>query len=157
MNTNEGEDDMEAIEFADLPNMVGKETGVSDWLEITQDRVNKFAEATGDFQWIHVDVERANREIGGPIAHGYLTLSLIPMLASGLLKVNGVSRSINYGSDKVRFTNMVRVGKRVRLRQKLLGVEPKSGGYQLRSQCTIEIEGEDRPACVAETLSLIYG
>jgi acyl dehydratase len=147
---------MSAIEFADLPGMVGKETGVSDWLEITQDRVNKFAEATGDFQWIHVDVERANREIGGPIAHGYLTLSLIPMLAAGLLNVNGVTRGINYGSDKVRFTNMVRVGKRIRLRQKLIGAEPKSGGWQLKSECTIEIEGEERPACVAETLSLIY-
>jgi acyl dehydratase len=147
---------MSAIEFADLPGMVGKETGVSDWVEITQDRVNKFAEATGDFQWIHVDVERANREIGGPIAHGYLTLSLIPFLAAGLLNVNGVTRGINYGSDKVRFTNMVRVGKRIRLRQKLIGAEPKSGGWQLKSECTIEIEGEERPACVAETLSLIY-
>ena len=147
---------MSAIEFADLPSMVGKETGVSDWLQIDQDRVNKFAEATGDFQWIHVDVERATREIGGPIAHGYLTLSLIPFLAAGLLNVNGVTRGINYGSDKVRFTNMVRVGKRVRLRQKLIGAEPKSGGWQLKSECTIEIEGEDRPACVAETLSLIY-
>mgnify|MGYP001765224838 CR=1 FL=1 len=144
------------IEFADLPSMVGKETGVSEWLEITQDRVNKFAEATGDFQWIHVDVERATREMGGPIAHGYLTLSLIPFLAAGLLNVKGVTRGINYGSDKVRFTNMVRVGKRVRLRQKLLGAEPKSGGWQLRNECTIEIEGEERPACVAETLSLIF-
>ena len=83
-------------------------------------------------------------------------MSLIPHLSAGLLPVKGVTRGINYGSDKVRFTNMVRVGKRVRLRQKLLGVEPKSGGIQLRSQCTIEIEGEERPACVAETLSLIF-
>ena len=147
---------MAAIEVKDLDGMVGQEVGVSDWLQITQERVNEFAEATGDHQWIHIDVERATREMGGPIAHGYLTLSLIPHLSAGLLPVQGVTRGINYGSDKVRFTNMVRVGKRVRLRQKLLGVEPKSGGTQLRSQCTIEIEGEDRPACVAETLSLIF-
>jgi acyl dehydratase len=148
---------MEAVEMKDLSGLVGKEVGVSDWLQITQDRVNQFADATGDHQWIHVDVERATREIGGPIAHGYLTLSLIPHLSAGLLPVKGVTRGINYGSDKVRFTNMVRVGKRVRLRQTLLGVEPKSGGLQLKNQCTIEIEGEDRPACVAETISVIYG
>ena len=147
---------MAPIEVKDLDGLVGKEVGVSDWLEITQSRVNEFAEATGDHQWIHVDVERATREIGGPIAHGYLTLSLIPHLSAGLLPVKGVTRGINYGSDKVRFTNMVRVGKRIRLRQTLLGVEPKSGGIQLKSQCTLEIEGEERPACVAETLSLLF-
>jgi acyl dehydratase len=148
---------MQPVEMSDLPSLVGTEVGVSDWLEIDQDRVNKFADATGDHQWIHVDVERATREIGGPIAHGYLTLSLIPFLSAGMLPVKGVTRGINYGSDKVRFTNMVRVGKRVRLRQKLLGVEPKAGGLQIKNECTIEIEGEARPACVAETMSVIYG
>ena len=148
---------MDEISFEDLPGKVGQETGVSDWLQITQDRVNQFAEATGDHQWIHVDVERANREIGGPIAHGFLTLSLIPFLAQGLLNVKGVTRGINYGADRLRFTNMVRVGKRVRLRQKLVGAEPKSGGWQLKMENTIEIEGEERPACVVESLSLIYG
>ena len=148
---------MPSVTFDDLPKMAGQETGVSDWLEITQDRVNKFADATGDHQWIHVDVDRANREIGGPIAHGFLTLSLIPHLAAGLLNVQGVTRGINYGADKLRFTNMVRVGKRVRLRQKLLGAEPKSGGWQLRMENVVEIEGEERPALVAESLSLIYG
>ena len=147
----------EAIDFKDIASHVGEEVGVSDWLEITQERVNQFADATGDHQWIHVDVERATREIGGPIAHGYLTLSLIPFLGARLMRVNGVTRGINYGSDKVRFTNMVRVGKRVRLRQKLLAVEPKAGGLQLKNLCTIEIEGEERPACVAETISVIYG
>ena len=141
----------------DLPSLVGTEVGVSEWLEISQARVNQFADATGDHQWIHVDVERAKREMGGPIAHGYLTLSLIPYLSSGLMPVSGVTRGINYGSDKVRFTNMVRVGKRVRLRQKLLSVEPTSGGLQIKNECTIEIEGEERPACVAETMSIIYG
>ncbi|MEO7027196.1 MAG: MaoC family dehydratase [Caulobacteraceae bacterium] len=145
------------VDYKDLATLVGQEVGVSDWLQITQERVNQFADATGDHQWIHVDVERATREIGGPIAHGYLTLSLIPFLAAGLMPVHGVTRGINYGSDKVRFTNMVRVGKRVRLRQKLLAVEAKSGGTQLKNQCTIEIEGEERPACVAETISVLYG
>ena len=148
---------MDAVTFADLPGLVGTEVGVSDWLEITQDRVNLFADATGDHQWIHVDVERATREIGGPIAHGYLTLSLIPHLSAGMLPVKGVTRGVNYGSDKVRFTGMVRVGKRVRLRQKLIGVEPKAGGVQIKNLCTIEIEGEERPACVAETMSVLYG
>jgi acyl dehydratase len=147
---------MAPVEVKDLDGLVGQEVGVSDWLEITQHRVNEFADATGDHQWIHVDVERATREMGGPIAHGYLTLSLIPHLSAGLLPVKGVTRGINYGSDKVRFTNMVRIGKRVRLRQKLLSVEPKSGGTQLKSQCTVEIEGEERPACVAETITLIF-
>ena len=148
---------MEPVEMKDLPGLVGTEVGVSDWLEITQDRVNKFADATGDHQWIHVDVERATKEMGGPIAHGYLTLSLIPYLSAGMLPVKGVTRGINYGSDKVRFTNMVRIGKRVRLRQKLIGVEAKAGGLQIKNECTIEIEGEARPACVAETMSVIYG
>jgi len=145
------------VDFKDLPSVAGKETGTSDWLLIDQDRVNAFAEATGDHQWIHVDVARATAALGGTIAHGYLTLSLLPFLSAGLLNINGVTHGINYGSDKVRFTNMVKVGKRVRLKQKLLSVEPKAGGYQLRNEQTIEIEGEDRPACVAETLTLIYG
>jgi acyl dehydratase len=148
---------MEPIALQDVGTLVGQEVGVSDWLEITQERVNTFAEATGDFQWIHVDVERATREIGGPIAHGYLTLSLIPFLSAGLVNLTGVTRGINYGSDKVRFTNMVRIGKRVRLRQKLLAAEAKSGGVQLKYLCTIEIEGEERPACVAETITVLYG
>ena len=143
--------------LADLAKHVGEEVAVSDWLTITQDQVNLFAEATGDHQWIHVDVERATREIGGPIAHGYLTLSLIPFLGAGMLPVKGVTRGINYGSDKVRFINMVRVGKRVRMRQKLIGAEPKAGGMQLKNECTIEIEGEEKPACIAETISIVYG
>ena len=145
------------LAYAEIAQHVGEEMGVSDWTEVTQARVDQFAEATGDHQWIHVDVERATKEIGGPIAHGYLTLSLIPMLGAQILRVEGVTRGINYGCNKVRFTNMVRVGKRVRMRQKLVNVEAKSGGLQLTNECTIEIEGEERPACVAETLSVIYG
>ena len=148
---------MREVAYADLPGLIGEEMGVSDWVVVDQNRVNLFADATGDHQWIHIDVERANREMGGPIAHGYLTLSLIPFLGAGIMRVTGVTRGINYGSDKVRFTNMVRVGKRVRMRQKLLNVQPKAGGLQMTSECTIEIEGEDRPACVAETISVLYG
>lgn len=147
---------MDAVNFEDLAGLVGKEVGVSDWLQITQERVNQFADATGDHQWIHVDVERAKREIGGPIAHGFLVLSLIPLLASKLLTVNRVARSINYGSDKVRFVSMVRVGAFVRLRRRVTGVEPKAGGMLVRSEITIEIQGAEKPACVAEILGILY-
>ena len=142
--------------FATITDLAGQEVGASDWLLIDQDRVNLFADATGDHQWIHVDVPRATAEMGGPIAHGFLTLSLIPFLGKDILKVEGVSRGINYGLNKVRFTNMVRVGSKVRAVQKLLSVEPKSGGLMLTSEVTIEIEGEARPACVAETVSMLF-
>jgi acyl dehydratase len=142
--------------LADVASLAGQELGTSDWLEISQERVNQFADATGDHQWIHVDVERATREMGGPIAHGFLTLSLIPYLGKDILKVSGVSRGINYGLNKVRFTNMVKVGSKVRARQKLLAVEPKAGGLQLTSEVTIEIDGDPRPAAVAETISLLF-
>jgi len=138
--------------------LVGTEVGVSDWLTIDQDRINKFAEATGDYQWIHVDVVRAAKEIPGgkTIAHGFLTLSLVPMLTKGILVIEGVKTGINYGSDRVRFTQMVPVGSRVRARQKLKSVTPKSGGLQLIDEVTIEIEGETRPALIAELIRLLY-
>ena len=145
------------IAFDDIESMVGKEIGVSDWHEIDQDRVNLFAEATGDHQWIHVDVERATKELGSPIVHGYLTLSLLPMLGPEIMKVTGVSRGINYGANSVRFTNMVPVGSRLRMRQTLKEVNEKAGGKQLISECVIEIEGQERPACVAESISILYG
>ena len=145
------------VDFNELETLVGEEIGVSDWVVIDQERVNKFAEATGDFQWIHVDVERATKEIGSPIAHGFLTLSILPLLSPQVLKVESVSRGINYGTNKVRFTNMVPVGSRIRLNQKCLSVEPKSGGRQMISQNTIEIEGQDRPAMVSENISVLYG
>jgi len=142
--------------LADLSQYAGKEIGVSDWLEITQERVNQFADATGDHQWIHVDVERATKELGGPIAHGYLTLSLIPLLARNIITYTGVARGVNYGCNQVRFTNAVPVGKRVRMRQKLVSCEARGGGYLITNECTIEVEGEDRPACIAETLAILY-
>jgi acyl dehydratase len=148
---------MREIPLSDLPSLVGQELGVSDWLEITQDRVNRFADATGDHQWIHVDVERATRELGAPIAHGYLVLSLLPTLAKNIVQYAGLARGINYGSNKVRFTNPVPVGSRVRLRLKVLSCERRAGAYQLTSQASIEIEGQERPACIAETVALLYG
>lgn len=147
---------MRIVEYKDLARWAGEEVGVSDWIEVSQDRVNKFAEATGDFQWIHVDVERAEREIGGAIAHGYLTVSLIPLMGQSLMQVHGVERALNYGSDKVRFVNMVKVGKRIRMRTKLLAVDPKAGGLQVKAENTIEIEGEAKPACIAETITLYF-
>jgi acyl dehydratase len=148
---------MREIHYNDLESLVGQEVGASKWHEITQGQVNKFAEATGDHQWIHVDVPRATRELGHPIAHGYLTLSLIPMLSAQIMKVDGVTRGINFGSNKVRFTNMVPVGSKVRLKQKCLSVEPRAGGKQITMESTIEIEGVERPACVAETIGISYG
>ncbi|HTQ13510.1 MAG TPA: MaoC family dehydratase [Rhizomicrobium sp.] len=149
---------MKTVAYEDLAGLAGQETGVSDWVLIDQDRINKFADATGDHQWIHIDVARAATEMPGgkTIAHGYLTLSLIPMLGAQILRIAGVSRGINYGSNKVRFTSMVPVGSRVRGRQKVLSVTPRGGGMEMISQMTIEIEGQDRPACVAETIGLVF-
>lgn len=142
----------------DLASHVGQEIGVSDWVEIDQERVNLFADATGDHQWIHIDPERAKKELptGTTIAHGYLTLSLVPWLGSQISTVKNVSRGINYGSNKVRFTNMVPIPSRVRARQALKSAEPKAGGMQFTHEVTIEIEGQDRPACIAETISIMY-
>lgn len=147
---------MREVPLAELPSLAGQQIGVSDWLEITQDRINRFADATGDHQWIHVDVERATRELGAPIAHGYLILSLVPFLAKNIIQYQGVGRGINYGSNKVRFTNVVPVGSRVRMRLKMLSAEMRGGAYQIVNECTVEIEGQERPACVAETVSLLY-
>ena len=142
---------MQTVSFEHLPSLAGREIGVSDWVTIDQDRINTFADATGDHQWIHIDIERASKELPGgkTIAHGYLTLSLLPMLGAGIMRVTGASRGINYGSNKVRFINMVPVGSKVRARQKLLSAEHKSGGVQLISEFTVEIEGQDRPALIA--------
>jgi acyl dehydratase len=141
---------MRLVKFEDLESLVGTEVGVSPWHQITQSQVNKFAEATGDHQWIHVDVERATKELGVPDRPRLSHPVLLPMLAAQILRVEDVVRGINFGCNKVRFTNMVPVGSRVRLRQKCLKVEERAGGKQMIMEATIEIEGKDRPACVAE-------
>ena len=145
------------IAYAEMESMVGTEVGASDWHLIDQDRVNLFADATGDHQGIHVDVEKAKAAMGGTIAHGFLTLSLLPMLGAEVVRFSGVTRALNYGSNKVRFTNMVPVGSKVRLKQKCLSVEPKAGGKQMIMESTVEIEGQDRPALVAESITVLYG
>ena len=144
----------------DLLQHVGEQLGPSEWLTVTQEMIDKFAEATGDHQWIHVDVERAKKEMPGgkTIAHGYLTLSLLPQLAPTLMKVEKRRRGVNYGSNRVRFTAPVPAGARVRLRQKLVKVEPvEDNGFRVTSEMTMEVEGNTRPAMVAETLGIIYG
>src|ERR1700739_1245601 len=145
---------------ADLARVVGKEIGGSGWFKGDQTTIDKFAEATGDHQWIHVDVERAKREMPGgkTIAHGYLTLSLVPRLASTLVKVSQVSRGVNYGSNKVRFTSTVPAGSRIRLTQKIVKVEPVEGnGVRVTSEVKMEVEGQERPALVAEIMGIRYG
>jgi acyl dehydratase len=136
---------------------IGEHLGYSDWLEITQDRVNTFADATGDHQWIHVDVEKAKSgPFGGPIAHGYLTLSLLPMMLGQTVQVTGFAMGINYGLNKLRFPSPVPVGSKLRVGAKMLNMEEISGGVQLTYECTFEVEGKDKPAAVAEVLFRYY-
>jgi acyl dehydratase len=137
---------------------VGKLLGTSDWLTIDQDRINKFADATGDHQWIHVDVARAAKEMPGgkTIAHGFLTLSLLVVMMEGIYKIEKTSRGINYGSNKVRFTSMVPVGSRIRLHQTLKALEEVEGGVRMIFDCTVELEGSTRPALVSETIIMAF-
>jgi len=145
--------------MAELPGLIGTELGTSDWYEVTQESVNLFADATGDHQWIHIDVERAKKQspFGGPIAHGYLTLSLIiPMLAQ-CLTVSDAVMGVNYGLNKVRFPSPVPVGSKVRLTVSLANVEEITGGLQVTLSGAIEREGGDKPVCVAEPVYRVYG
>ncbi len=139
----------------ELAAAVGTHLGYSDWLEITQDRVDRFADATGDHQWIHVDPARAaTGPFGGTIAHGYLTMSLVNLFLPQIVLVRGISMGVNYGADKLRFPAPVRVGKRVRGGGELIKVEDvKGGAVQATIRVTVEIEAGDRPACVVETIS----
>jgi acyl dehydratase len=141
----------------DVKGRVGQELGVGDWHAVTQEQIDTFADATGDHQWIHVDTERAKAgPFGQTIAHGYLTLSLIPSLGGGGLGIDGVKMGINYGLDRVRFISPVPAGARVRARRKLLEVKEGEGFVQLKTEVTVEVEGQDKPACIAETLSRAY-
>jgi len=137
---------------------VGETLGTSDWIQITQERVDTFAEATGDHQWIHVDVDRARAEspYGGPIAHGYLSLSLLPALGWQIFSIEGATMGVNYGSNRVRFPSPVPVGSRLRLSAVLLEATPVTGGaLQMVVEQTMEIEGQTKPALVAETVSRV--
>ena len=144
--------------FSELAQFVGQEVAVSDWITVTQKQVDLFAEATGDRQWIHVDVERAKAgPFGAPIAHGFLTLSLLPAFFESALEIRESGMGVNYGLNKVRFTSPVPVGSRLRARMTLLASEPiDNGGVQMTWQVTVEREGAPKPVCVAESLTRRY-
>jgi len=151
---------MAVVTKEELLALAGKDIGTSEWLLVDQDRVNKFAEATGDFQFIHVDPERAKlTPFGGPIAHGFLSLSLLPVLSAqaDLPRLEGVKMGVNYGGNKTRFIAPVKVGKRVRGHFKMLEVEEKRPGqFQQTMEFTLEIEGEEKPALIAEWITQIF-
>jgi acyl dehydratase len=143
---------------ADLLGLVGADLGTTDWVEVTQDRIGLFADATGDHQWIHVDVERAEAEspFGGPIAHGYLTLSMVNLFLPELLTVEGASMGVNVGLEKVRFPSPVPSGARVRARGEIVAASEEKGGVQVVVRVTVERDGGDKPACVADTVSRFF-
>jgi len=142
--------------FDQLTDAVGEDLGTTDWLEVSQDRVDEFADATGDHQWIHVDVDRAKEgPFGGTIAHGYLTLSLIPQFTPQLFSLETPGARLNYGVNKVRFPNPVKVGARIRATAEIVSVDDVPAGKQMVTRYTVEIEGEAKPACVAETVVLL--
>lgn len=149
---------LEVENAADLTQHIGQKLGPSEWLEVTQEMIDTFAKATGDHQWIHVDVERARSEMpnGKTIAHGYLTVSLLPRLAGSVFKVKRKARGVNYGSNKVRFTAPVPSGSRIQLFQVIKSIEPIEGGVRATIENNVEIEGGTRPALFAETLQLIF-
>ena len=136
---------------------IGKELGVSDWHEVTQEEVDAFADATGDHQWIHVDPERAKETpFGGTIAHGYYTLSLAPKFSYELFEIRGFAFGLNYGLNKVRFPAAMPVGRRVRMRAELASVDDVAGGFQIATTLTFELDGGEKPVCVAESLARVY-
>jgi acyl dehydratase len=143
--------------IVDLRRAVGTDLGYSDWLEIDQQRINQFADATGDHQWIHIDPEAAAAgPFGSTVAHGFLTLSLLPVLVAGRFTVDGAKMGVNYGVNKVRFPAPVPVGSRVRGRLELLSVDDVEGGVQVVYKVTVEREGGEKPVCVAEAVARIY-
>ena len=144
---------------SEIPNYIDKPLTPSDWYHVTQEKINKFADATSDHQWIHVDEERAKKEMpdGKTIAHGYYMVSLLPKLAAQNAEIKNTSRTLNYGSDKVRFINMVKVGSYVRLNRTIVSCEEmKNGGFRVVNKCELEIKNESKPAFVAETISLHF-
>ena len=142
---------IESIEA--LKGLIGEHLGYSEYMDVSQERVNEFAEATGDFQWIHIDIEKANAgPFGGPIAHGYLTLSLGPVLLPQAFTVGGIAMGVNYGANKVRFIAPVKVGSQIRAGFKLLTVEDTAGGARVTLETTFECEGASKPSCVAEVI-----
>ena len=144
--------------FEDLQALEGQEIGISEWFDVSQDQINQFADATNDHQWIHVDIDRAKKEMPGSktIAHGYLTLSMVPAMTATFIEFANLERAINYGVNKVRFTNMVPVDSKIRARATITRVRQRSGATQVIGETTVEIQGQEKPACVAETVSFYY-
>ena len=142
----------------ELKNYIGKTTGTSPWIDVTQKRINEFAKATEDFQWIHIDEDKAKEgPFGSTIAHGFLTLSLAPWMGYNTYKVKNIAHSVNYGLDRVRFLSPVKADSKVRGSYKLLEVQEfKGNGYRVKNELTIEIQNNERPACVAETIAVLY-
>ena len=142
----------------ELKNYIGKTTGTSPWIDVTQKRINEFAKATEDFQWIHIDEDKAKEgPFGSTIAHGFLTLSLAPWMGYNTYKVKNIAHSVNYGLDRVRFLSAVKAGSKVRGSYKLLEVQEfKGNGYRVKNELTIQIQNKERPACVAETIGVLY-
>ena len=149
---------MREVKFDELQSLVGTEIGTSDWWEVTQARINQFAEATGDFQWIHIDEERArNSKFGSTIAHGYLTLSMLAGKRFQTFDVTGVAMAVNYGMNKVRFLTPVPSGSRTRAKFELINVNERAdGGLECTFRATVELENAPKPACIAETISVYY-
>jgi len=145
-------------DLEELKTMVGQEIGVSDWIKVTQERVNTFAEATGDHQWIHVDPERAKKEspYGGPIAHGYLTMSLAPYFLQQIMEIKKKRMGVNYGLNKVRFPAPVPVGGKLRMKAEVAEIEEIKGGIQIVIKMTFEVEGQEKPCCIAEAIYRYY-
>ncbi|MBL28355.1 MAG: hypothetical protein CMM50_12495 [Rhodospirillaceae bacterium] len=144
---------------AALADRVGEELGTTEWMAVTQDMIDAFADVTGDRQWIHIDVARARTEspFGTTVAHGFLTLSLVPMLMQQIFRIEKVAQSINYGSDRIRFPAPVPAGARIRGRHRLKAADPlPDGGFRLVHHMTVEVENGDKPGCVAEVISVIY-
>lgn len=144
---------------SEIKEYIDKPLTPSNWYDVTQEKINDFANATSDHQWIHIDVERAKKEMpeGKTIAHGYFMVSLLPKLAAQNAEIKNSSRTLNYGSDKVRFINMVKVGSQVRLNRTIISCEKmKNGGFRVVNKCQLEIKDEDKPAFIAETISLVF-
>ena len=151
----------QSCDYKDLHSLINKELAPTKWIVVDQSLIDAFADATGDHQWIHVDVARATKEIGGTIAHGFLTLSLMSAMSADALKITGVGRGLNYGFDKIRFTGVVPAGSKVRLKSTVTKIEEKNGGRLMTRNCIVEVQGldgkiHDKPAIVAEWLGLIF-
>ena len=150
-----------AVDYKDLTTLINLDLPPTKWLTVDQALIDAFADATGDHQWIHVEVERANKEIGGTIAHGFLTLSLMSAMSMATLQITGVGRALNYGFDKIRFTGVVPAGSKVRMRTTVTKIEDKNGGKLMTRNCIVEVQGADgktfeKPAIIAEWLGLVF-